>query len=1459
MGGPSSLDNTGTQRSTPLVLRPRRASWGLAPFVLHAGRVSIGSGDDADVRVELPGVEKRHCLLLTSARQTVLKAFSPKTWINDGLALESILRVGDRLTVGPAEFIVARASTDELEQFPPTTAIATDPHVPETSRSVLKKAANTRSQGRHTATLAQAASEAAPKPPLHIATRSTPGVEALATLEEVVDQIQLDDSLLQPETVTPRLEKLSTRQPHLLAQENLNRKAAELSAESIALDQQQKKLAIREEDCLLREQAVAKLSDDLALLSADLQHQREQLLGLSEQHRLRDSALAERERDVASQEQEIAESGRNLAALQEELQHRQEQLAERADELTQSRQRVSAQKQQLESLARQLELDREELQERASRIESRSEELQDRSQELVRRASSLEELARELDERQTILEQRLLGCQHRESSLSELAAELDAVRSETTRRESELLDQQTFLDSERVELQQLQQEFAESQLQWDTQRQQQAAELQELREQLSEEQQSLVIARQVIEKSEGEFAERERSLQLLEVQAAEREQSLYELQDRLAERETELSELSVQLDSRESELAGLESTAADREQSIQERQRALNTQAAELAEKDAEQSAREARLDQLCLDLENRVVDLEQRDTALRVREAEVSSRLEAVDERERNLLECKDAFQARLHDLDDRELALEHARQELDAQRQSLADARIDEIPQDSASNNDLLLDARQAQLDAAYQELDAQRLSLQEQQTHAQNLLQEAHSRLQELEQGRSELAAREEVLANRTADLDEQRQTIAALEAELAEREHHLNLQLQVPVSSEADLFAQSELDNRAALLAEREQELESRLASLEADWSVVDQERAELDERHRELDLKDQTLQSLRAEAEQAQARLVALEAESRQRLHDLELRSAQLAEREETFAEHERILSQQAEDLADRDQQLADEQARWDTETAEVNARHERSAAVLDEQRLELLALRQQLEHELRALTLDREEVREQALTADQQSQADYSQEPDPRAEELDAWTLELEQRQRDLEEADAELEFERIQIGVLREELRQERDRLDYEREQLSAQAERLRNLHMQFTPTAAADPSSVQPLSIATSPDVESQEPESLPQLKPVVEIAQPELLQQYPLQDNEVATTPCEVVADIQDAEIQDAGAATAAAPPDDAQALSADDSVLRDDLYESAYDIRCFAPEAAADSANEVVDDPASEEPVVFTTAGVELPDKPSEATLTIRSRLAEMFGLSGSFKLGKERQETPVALSQPQSSSERLAPDAAASGDTDSRATLSRPLESEQIADEPADAIDVEDSVNDENYVSKYVARLLGKTGAPKIPDPPAPAPVSTATDEETQFAAAENDIYSLIAPTPESQSPEAQSRQLQPRARMSSEALRAKMDSFRELANISARAAVARSQFLRIRTRFSMLSAAAAVSWLASFVLFLNARLRGLDDSSTILTSGLFALTVTVLATLSYRELKKLEQTILATSSNEQLL
>ncbi len=114
-----------------LVLQPAHPRPGQTPVLLDRQELSIGSEAGCDLCLTNGGVASRHAVIASNGHQTVVRASDRRTWLNGFPVTESILRDGDVLAVGPAEFRLRRATADELLVEQPTStpsfAIATLP------------------------------------------------------------------------------------------------------------------------------------------------------------------------------------------------------------------------------------------------------------------------------------------------------------------------------------------------------------------------------------------------------------------------------------------------------------------------------------------------------------------------------------------------------------------------------------------------------------------------------------------------------------------------------------------------------------------------------------------------------------------------------------------------------------------------------------------------------------------------------------------------------------------------------------------------------------------------------------------------------------------------------------------------------------------------------------------------------------------------------------------------------------------------------------------------------------------------------------------------------------------------------------------------------------------------------------------------------------------------------------
>jgi len=99
--------------TTPVVLEPSRHSrW--SRYLLTPGTHIVGSAPESSLSVAVSGLAEEHAEFRIGPEGLQLRAFDPRTWVNDGPVRECRLRIGDRVTIGPCSWTVQPATTDDL-------------------------------------------------------------------------------------------------------------------------------------------------------------------------------------------------------------------------------------------------------------------------------------------------------------------------------------------------------------------------------------------------------------------------------------------------------------------------------------------------------------------------------------------------------------------------------------------------------------------------------------------------------------------------------------------------------------------------------------------------------------------------------------------------------------------------------------------------------------------------------------------------------------------------------------------------------------------------------------------------------------------------------------------------------------------------------------------------------------------------------------------------------------------------------------------------------------------------------------------------------------------------------------------------------------------------------------------------------------------------------------------------
>ncbi|MEW4487689.1 FHA domain-containing protein [Thalassoglobus sp. JC818] len=547
-----------------LCLKPLRSNWELDPVNLAPGRYLLGRGRGCDLVFDFDGVAEKHALLVIGAKRTILQAYSPMTWVNDGAVNEETVSAGDRIALGPIEFLVEGPAAQSSESDNPTGGfLASD--IGDLLKSILFS-------GR-TSSAAQSESIVSPQPerdePLEAGEEGRSQVsetddtqeahEKLRLLQEQLDRnqndleaerktfesqrLELQDQLAQLEVarqeIANREEALSSREMDFEQQRSKSQsEAGQLSEVRAELDEQKQELVRQREEFLKQKAEVESLR---AELEAKAQEQREAKASLeAKEGRLNQDAA-----DWTTRRSEIDVALQNLQEREVELSRREEELNSRGTQA----------EIQLQELTRQ------------------SETLQAERAELEQREKQLSEAERDLEQRQQQATQQVLPSVS-DSGLTSRDVELESRCQTLVRLVRELKRSEAELRSQLVEFETAQQAAFQD-------ASQRKMEFEREEERLAEEAKQLEELRLNLDQSKQEL-EDERNRLKSEVEALGNEQQqLAAIRDELAEKANQLEQAMQQLKDREESLRGeIENASVEKSQDLESREQQLQAEVA---------------------------------------------------------------------------------------------------------------------------------------------------------------------------------------------------------------------------------------------------------------------------------------------------------------------------------------------------------------------------------------------------------------------------------------------------------------------------------------------------------------------------------------------------------------------------------------------------------------------------------------------------------------------------------------------------------------------------------------------------------------------------------------------------------------------------------------------------------------------------------------------------------------
>lgn len=890
------------------------------------------------------------------------------------------------------------------------------------------------------------------------------------------------------------------------------------------------------------------------------------------------------------------------------------------------------------------------------------------------------------------------------------------------------------------------------------------AQLLKLEEQITAQQQRLNIVLQ--EQQQSAAAEKLQSASLAEARltAAQRKESL--IADLTATLQTDAERVREAEQSLRRQRHEWEREQAQRATALQRREETLERLRTELEMRRAEHARRQRLFTELTIE-----------QTALQAESLAMRTRLESLRhelrERESGLHARESALEERLRDVAARDGVL--ASRELDAERwERTLGQRAAELEQQAE-----LLSADRNKLEASRAEIEAESESLERAQTELERLQQNIE----------------DQQAAWSAADIEQKQKLEELLRQETVLRQQQKSL---CDEHGELECLRVSLLGEWDACTAERESlalekaEVEHERAALEESRLQFVEERARLLDQRQKLLSRQENVGREQPEAtgqagyETDAADATLIEA----RLAEIEIRSGDLATREEQLASRDAELREEAVRLESERDALAEREA-------ELVSRQTAAAAAAER------AGQQRLHIEAAALESARAE-----LAADELRLQEFGRELQARQSEVEQERERLEWRETELQRQREVLESERTLLEARAEEvllerrgLQLDRDQIEIEQEQAALQAAALR-------------------LGNAESEDCEESRETEWKQRwsdrEAALEARQREFTEAQQRLDAERAALAgewdevnCERAALKEERSALEAArglhpdevvcsaipgdgeqrATTSIAAPESTLDHSADEAQTADSRESAIWQFLADEPDMSEEGdLPEVPSRSHDEEPGSGAAAECEElevePSPPEDQVLELRSQLAELFNI-------QKRPEARTPEPQAQTSSRReSAPPAQVSRNTE----LHR--NEQTAADDDADSV--------ATYMERLLARTRRPAGAP--PHEPAASPASAAKTA----AVAQAPHQPVAAPPSEDRAEEqteAEAIARRPRPAPDKDEMRAHLDSFRHVANLSARTAIARHTTRRLRETILVKSILAVVSLGLSAFLF----------------------------------------------------
>lgn len=1352
---------TGSTAATEiLVLEPVAQRLGLAPILLVPGEMTIGSSPDCQVQLNVPGVQAHHCVITSSRSRVSMRAMDPRTWHNNLPSPEGWLRVGDRLAIGPVEFRVRRA--EPWDVLP----AASESSVPATATNVAQ-------------VLLQSSSEQ----------------ERVRSFEaQLLRQItNLEAEVARHQSAVARLEQ-----------------QASMESSAVAASDDQPALTTKPSSRLTEHDAHPKFTAPrfhLLPSSSDTGHEpdrlREELETYQREARKQLAELAVRNEALNRQCQELAAQWDQLRELIAEQESATIERSQREQQLYERERRCAFQESEVSRRSQRLSEELDKVAARLLQLQSEADHLAGQSAMLTQREQSLAERTRQLDVRDSeieaarqSLEQREAACRDAEAAAESWHQLRDATESRWAQRAEELETQTAIQHAQAEELAQRQQACEQSIAEIRNDRQQLlddrahlegwSQELSQLQAALAQQQQELEAIKNSLQTRDNELELRDAECTQMTTNLLEEREHLHAEQQRLATWNEELTQSQSVFNHQQQKLAVEASSLQAEAQEFVLREYAWEQIVSTTQHEQERLDAERTRLDDLHSELLTQQSELTVRQHELDALAARLNSESEQLAQRELGIQQSAADLQQdqdRIHAEDIRlaawnsELAIRQS--ELERQQQDLAQ--------------------QSAQLADQRDELSRREQAWEETVTATEHIQEQILTERHRLEAWHSELSARE---TSHAADQHDLQTRQAAWEAERrAEADSAAN--------ALTNDYSNLERMREEFVLAERElEQVEGDLRDWEA---ALEARAAELSARERELQQAEiECAWHLRAQELAASTRSNTAPDEL---TNGLEVGLAIVSAERDSLATELFMAAQLVDDVGRDLDQVSDQRRLEAAQLAREVADCQRQRSLLNEAHLALETNRQELADQQRKWQAEQQLIAASTEALQMQLSAEK--------EILEAGLTSLQSREVELATQRDQLHAERAELDRLAHELRQQQASLDQLSQDLDQQQQELTSRLAEQSSTDASE------LAAKTSLERELAEAQAdLSAQQERLEAAQRNFERERqaweqdcqaweeqlasgaepdaaPASSSEVMDALSRLGDIVQSELDHDVQPELGDEPSDPFEAIRAQYGVLqsdfdRDELPEETDRNLDEAPRSlwAADTSSET---PAQDD------ATPELPaTEENLSALDLRARLAEMFSFdlsahpteANTHDLPEEIDESDVLASAAHDG--ELRPEDAA--ELEQSPVPSRYQEPDH---DPAPASDSDEPVADEyDSVESYMQRLLDRNRKSRAGEEPAPERyVSQSTSSVTrsnftpvqpqdvsEFDDSVASFQKQSAPVPEVE------RTYAPRGPVDTLKMRAGLDSLRQVANISARHAIARSKWKKMRTRVALQSA-----------------------------------------------------------------